>query len=150
MSFRKISLANKQMEGLFPPLAFLKASSFHIGGLSVNLTNPGNASTATPQAVIALSKWTNLRANATGTFHRADSDLSLASLLSDCSTLTTGYDLRTVHAKSLQSCLTVCDPMDCSSSGSSVHEILQARMLEWVPMPSSRGSSQSRDRTCIS
>lgn len=74
MPFRKISVAIKQMEGLFPPLTFLKSSS-HTGGLSVNLTNPGNASTATPQAVIALSKWTNLPANATGTFHRADSDL---------------------------------------------------------------------------
>ena len=40
-----------------------------------------------------------------------------------------------------QSCLTLCDPMDCSPPGSSVHGILQARILEWVAMPSSRGSS---------
>ena len=46
-----------------------------------------------------------------------------------------------VRAKSLQSCLTLCDPMDSSLSGSSVHGILQARILEWVVMPSSRGSS---------
>ena len=52
-----------------------------------------------------------------------------------------------VHAKSLQSCLTLCDHMDYSLPGSSVHGILQARILEWVAMPSSRGSSQSRDRT---
>ena len=39
-----------------------------------------------------------------------------------------------------QSCLTPCDPMHCSSPGSSVHGILQARILEWVAMPSSRGS----------
>ena len=37
-----------------------------------------------------------------------------------------------------QSCSTLCDPMDCSPPGSSVHEILQARILEWVAMPSSR------------
>ena len=37
-------------------------------------------------------------------------------------------------------CLTLCDPMDCSPPGSSVHGILQARILEWVAMPSSRGS----------
>ena len=37
-----------------------------------------------------------------------------------------------------QSCLTLCDPMDCSPPGSSVHGILQARRLEWVAMPSSR------------
>ena len=44
-------------------------------------------------------------------------------------------------AKSLQSCLTLCDPMDCSLTGSSVHGILQAGILEWDTMPSSRGSS---------
>ena len=55
-----------------------------------------------------------------------------------------------VCAKSLQLCLTLCDPMDCSLPGSSVHGILQARLLEWVAMPASRGSSQPRDRTCIS
>ena len=41
-----------------------------------------------------------------------------------------------LHAKSLQSCLTLCDPMDCSTPGSFVHRILQARILEWVAMPS--------------
>ena len=41
-------------------------------------------------------------------------------------------------AKSLQSCSTLCDPMDCCPPGSSVHGYLQARILEWVAMPSSR------------
>ena len=49
-----------------------------------------------------------------------------------------------------QLCLTFCDPMDCSPPGSSVHGILQARILEWVAMPSSRGSSRSRDQTQVS
>ena len=39
-----------------------------------------------------------------------------------------------MHAKLLQSCLTLCDPMDCSPPGSSVHGILQTRILEWVAM----------------
>ena len=43
------------------------------------------------------------------------------------------------RAKSLQSCLTLCNLTDCSPPGSSVHGILQARMLEWVAMPSSGG-----------
>ena len=43
-----------------------------------------------------------------------------------------------MQAKSLQSCLTLCDPMDCGPLGSSVHEILQARILEWVVISSSR------------
>ena len=49
-----------------------------------------------------------------------------------------------------QSCLTSCIPMDCSPPGSSVHGGLQARTLEWVAMPSSRGSSLPRDRTWVS
>jgi len=44
-----------------------------------------------------------------------------------------------VKATVTQSCLTLCDPMGCSLPGSSVHGILQARILEWVAMPSSRG-----------
>ena len=54
-----------------------------------------------------------------------------------------------VRAKLLQLCLTLCNPMDCSPSSSSVHEILKARILKWFAMPSSRGSSQPRDRTCL-
>ena len=43
-----------------------------------------------------------------------------------------------------QSCLTLCDPLDCSPPGSSVHGILQARILEWIAMPFSRESSRPR------
>ena len=50
-------------------------------------------------------------------------------------------------AKLLQSCPALCDPMDCRPPGSSVHGILQARKLEWVTIPFSRGSSQLRDQT---
>ena len=50
-------------------------------------------------------------------------------------------------AKSLQSCPTLFDSMDYSPPGSSVYGILQARILKWVAMPSSRGSSQPRDQT---
>ena len=49
-----------------------------------------------------------------------------------------------------QPCPILCDPVDCSSSGFSVHEILQARILGWVVMPSSRESPQPRDRTYVS
>ena len=49
-----------------------------------------------------------------------------------------------------QLCPIVCDSMDCSPPGSSAHGVLQAGILEWVAMPSSRGSSQSRDRTQVS
>ena len=55
-------------------------------------------------------------------------------------TLLTGYVC--VHAQSLQSCPTLCDPMDHSPQCSSVHGILQARILEWVAMSFSRGSSR--------
>ena len=46
-----------------------------------------------------------------------------------------------------QLCLILCDPMDCSLPGSSVPGILQARILEWVAVPFSRGSFQLRDPT---
>ena len=46
-----------------------------------------------------------------------------------------------------QSCLTLCNPMACRPPGSSVHGILQARILEWVAMPSSRGSSNPGIKT---
>ena len=49
-----------------------------------------------------------------------------------------------------QLCPTLCDPTDCNPPGSSVHGILQARILEWVASPFSRGSSWPRDRTLIS
>ena len=49
-----------------------------------------------------------------------------------------------------QSCLTLCDPTNCSPPVSSVHEILQARILEWVAIPFSRRSSRPRDQTEVS
>ena len=55
-----------------------------------------------------------------------------------------------VHRKMLQLCLTLCDPTVCSLPGSSVRGILQARLLEWVAIPFSRGSSRPRDQTQVS
>ena len=55
-----------------------------------------------------------------------------------------------IRAKSLQSYPTLCDSVDCSPPDSSVHGILQARVLKWVAMPSSRGSSWPRDQTHVS
>ena len=49
-----------------------------------------------------------------------------------------------------QSCPTLCNPMDCSLTGSSLHGILQARVLEWVAVSFSRGSSRRRDQTRVS
>ena len=49
-----------------------------------------------------------------------------------------------------QSCLTLCNPMDCSLPGASVHGIFQARVLQWVAISFSRGSSQPRDWTWVS
>ena len=49
-----------------------------------------------------------------------------------------------------QSCLTLCDPVDCSLPGSSIHGIHQGRILEWVAISFSRGSSRPRYQTCVS
>ena len=53
-------------------------------------------------------------------------------------------------AKLFQSCLTLCNPMDCNPPGSSVHGIFQARILEWAAISFSKGSSWGRDWTCMS
>ena len=77
--------------------------------------------------------------------------LMLAGQRSNSETLTSLRFLSScVHAKSLQSCLTLCNPVDCSPSGCSVHGIFQARILEWVAISFSRGSSRPRDQTCVS
>ena len=54
------------------------------------------------------------------------------------------------HLWCAQPCSTLCSLIDCSLLGSSVHEILQASILEWVVMPSFKGSSQPRNRTWVS
>ena len=55
-----------------------------------------------------------------------------------------------VHSKSLQSCPTLCDPIDCRPPDSSVFGILQVRLLEWVAISFSRRLSQPREWTCVS
>ena len=55
-----------------------------------------------------------------------------------------------VCAESLQSCPTLCDPVDCSPPGSSVHGISQTRILKWVAITFPRGSSRPRDQTRVS
>ena len=55
-----------------------------------------------------------------------------------------------LHAKLLQSCPTLCNSRVCSPSGSCVHGMPQAKTLEWVAVSSSRGSSQTWDRTLVS
>ena len=62
------------------------------------------------------------------------------------------YILPFLHDKVLvaQSCLTIWDPKDCSLPGSSAHGILQARMLKWITISFTRGSSQPRDQTPVS
>ena len=55
-----------------------------------------------------------------------------------------------MHVLVAQSCLTLCNLTDCSPPGFSAHGILQTRILEWIAIPFSRGSSQPRDRTRVS
>ena len=58
-------------------------------------------------------------------------------------------DLSLLCGKLLHSRPTLCNPVDCSPPGSSVHGILQTRILEWVAMPSSRGFAWCRDRAHV-
>jgi len=60
------------------------------------------------------------------------------------------YGCEKKESEVAQSCPTLCDPMDCSLPGSSVHGIFQARVLEWVAISFSRESSRPKDRTRVS
>ena len=60
------------------------------------------------------------------------------------------FTLKESESEVAQSCLTLCDPADCRPPGSSVHGTVQARILEWVAVSFSRGSSRPRDRTQVS
>ena len=65
--------------------------------------------------------------------------------LSACLDSSLTKQMSCVCAKLLQLCLTLCNPLDPSPSGSTIYGILQARILEWVAIPSSKGSSRPRD-----
>ena len=58
--------------------------------------------------------------------------------------------LTILYSEIAQSCMTLCNPMVCSLPGSSLHRILQARVLEWIAISFSRGSSQPRNQTWVS
>ena len=60
-----------------------------------------------------------------------------------------GHVRRMAHCLAAKSCLTLCEPKNCSLPGSSVHGISPVRILEWVAISFFRGSSQPRDRSCI-
>ena len=74
----------------------------------------------------------------------------LFSILSVIKEMIDIWACRKVKVLNTDSCLTLCNPMDCSLPGSSVHGMLQARTLEWVAISSSKGSSQPRDQTQVS
>ena len=60
------------------------------------------------------------------------------------------YFMPESESEVIQSCRTLCDPMGCSPPGSSIHGILQARVLEWSAISFCKGSSRLRDRTPVS
>ena len=106
----------------------------------------------------AIEKGYGCRITATGYPERATlwGHAKLRGGMSEAGTGTLGTEASPSNAamvctcKSLQSCPTVCNPMDCSLPGSSVHGILLERILEWVAMTSPRGSSRPRIRTRVS
>ena len=67
----------------------------------------------------------------------------------DCVCVCVCVCVRACACSVTQSCLTLCNPLDCNPPGSSAHGIFQARILEWVASSYSGGSSWPRDRSCI-
>ena len=78
---------------------------------------------------------------------RQESEVTVALPLRLCNSGTSVHEVKVLFA---QLCPTLCDPVDFSLPGSSVHAILQARILEWGTIPFSRGSSQPRDQIWVS
>ena len=78
------------------------------------------------------------------TIHPQEKEMQKAKWLSE-EALQIAVNRRESESEVAQLCPTLCDPMDCSPPGSSIHGILQARILEWVAISFSRGSSQPRD-----
>ena len=82
-------------------------------------------------------------------FSSPESPLAIVIQIIHCVVLFTTFSVAYIYifikCEVAQLCLTLCDPMDCSLPGSSVHGILQARILEWVAISFSRGSSRPRD-----
>ena len=109
--------------------------------------------TKTLAAVVQL-EWAAV-ASSRGCFLIQGSNLSILRLL-HCRLILCPWsclgrpNMCTAAAKSLQSCPTLCDPIDCGPPGFSVLGIFQTRMLEWVTISSSRGSSPPRDQTRVS
>ena len=98
------------------------------------------------------SGWPLSREQKATTFGKnVDKKLELCELLGGMECKTVQPLKKTVWAVlGAQSCLTLCEPTDCSPPGFSVHEILQARILEWIAIPSSQGTSQPSDWTLVS
>ena len=87
---------------------------------------------------------------ASRTFSRPTYPSSTISTSASTSAVSAVSSAAAAAAKSLQSCPTLCDPIDCSPPGSTIPGILQARILEWVASALPRGSSQPRDHTHVS
>ena len=97
--------------------------------LSMNILHPQGATVTLPRIPSGHSKMSFQMTH----IHSSSSSLNYTNVFT--------------WAKSLQLYPTLCDPMDCSLPGSSVQGILQAGILEWIAIPSPRGSSRSRDPT---
>ena len=112
----------------------LSSSSSEVKGLSSDLASPG---------LCNLSELLN-----------GNNTASLIKLLGTSNLISIMFTILKCSMKSeseiAQSCPTLCDPMDYSPPGSSVHGIFQARILEWVALSFSRRSSQLRDWTWVS
>ena len=96
-----------------------------------------------PNAIRAPRSW-----DPSECLQAADSDLPPSYCLFQTIPLVNNVNCVSRSCSISQLCL--CDARDCSPPGSSVHGILQARVLEWGARPSSRGSSGPKDRTCVS
>ena len=109
-------------------------------GCTVNGTGSLFSLRLTTEARLLLQLWALVLLPITVAFYLISSGLNYT-ISEKCLLPSILKELLKVNVSVSQSCLTLCDPMDCSPPDFSVHRILQARILEWVAVSFSRGSS---------
>ena len=106
---------------------------------------------SSPKAYISvLFKWSNTSQPGIGFDLKMKFIVKIQNKSPRCITLQIQIVVMVKWSEVAQSCLTLCNPVDCSLPGSSIHGTLQARILQWVAISFSRGSSRPRDRTPVS
>ena len=145
-----ISLPNSRVKGLTQMWLYLvfgssrrKSKSIRSLGNSHNLKGLGSSQEETPESSLSAHAWRRGQDGSCLQARKPETNPGNCHFLLQCVKVKSESEIA-------QSCPTLCDPMDCSLPCSSIHGIFQARVLDWVAISFSKGSSWPRDQTQVS